>query len=50
MKPSEKKSKITEMESLPDPLKDRQIKDIPPPVQKPLSTEYVFTGTFFNIY
>jgi hypothetical protein len=40
---SKKKTvKVPEMESLPDPKNDRQIKDIKPPVNKPLSDSLLY--------
>lgn len=41
------------MEPLPDPLKDRMLKQLKPPPQKPLSSNLFFTnfrkGNFFNL-
>ena len=43
----EGKEKVPEMEPLPDPRNDRQVKDIAPPAHHPLSTELLYnTGIF----
>ena len=46
----DQKIKVAEMESLLDPRKDRQVKDVQPPVQKQLSSAILFgIGSFFCI-
>ncbi len=44
----EQKIKVAEMESLPDPKKDRQVKDVTPPVHRPLSSAILFPGGNFQ--
>jgi len=42
----EQKIKVAEMDSLPDPRKDRQVKEISPPVHKPLSASILWGSGF----
>lgn len=42
---SKKQVKVPEMDLLPDPRKDRQMKEIVPPVHKPISKEYLYLAS-----
>lgn len=38
------KEKVSEMEPLPDPRNNRQVKEIVPPAHRPLSSELLFNA------